>query len=137
MAAGLLASLTAVIVTVTLDLAKRWGLSDGTANVILFPINATTFYLIGHLAFEKWVWRQRIIQSLLGIPDLNGQWECLGKRKSPGRKRNPLLEWHCDDHTDLGKDQGVPEHRTVQFAQQICVIGQRPTGIRTDVQLPE
>lgn len=56
----------------------------------------------------------------------------------PGRKRNPLLEWHCDDHTDLGKDQGVPEHRTVQFAQQICVIGQRArTGIRTDVQLPE
>lgn len=80
-AAGLLASLTAVIVTVTLDLAKRWGLSDGTANVILFPINATTFYLIGHLAFEKWVWRRRIIQSLLGIPDLNGQWECLGETK--------------------------------------------------------
>lgn len=80
-AAGLLASLTAVVVTFGLDLATKLGLSTGAANIILFPVNAATFYFVGHLVFERWIWRRKIIQGLLGIPDLNGEWDCLGETK--------------------------------------------------------
>jgi len=46
-AAGLLASLTAVVVTIGFDLAKKYGLSDGVTSVIIFPLNAAAFYFIG------------------------------------------------------------------------------------------
>jgi len=80
-AAGLLASLTALIATAGLDLAKRFSLSSDTTGVILFPLNAATFYFIGHLVFEKWIWRRKIVQALMGIPDLNGEWVCNGETK--------------------------------------------------------
>lgn len=80
-AAGLLASITAVVVTASLNLAKELGLSSGTAHVLLFPLNATAFYFIGHLLFEKWIWRRKIVQTLMGIPDLNGEWLCHGETK--------------------------------------------------------
>ena len=79
--AGLLASATAVLVTLGFDFAQKIGLSDGAANTVLFPMNAATFYFIGHLVFEKWVWRRKVIQLVLGVPDLNGEWDCLGETK--------------------------------------------------------
>lgn len=80
-AAGLVAAFTAVLVTLGFDVAKRLGLSDGGAGIMIFPLNAATFYFLGHLAFEKWVWKHRVVQTLLGVPDLNGEWDCQGVTK--------------------------------------------------------
>lgn len=92
-AAGLLASLAAVLVTLGFDLAKTFGLSDGVTSVIIFPLNAATFYFIGHLAFENWIWRRKSVQALLGIPDLNGDWDCLGETKDQDGK--VTYTWHA------------------------------------------
>lgn len=78
-AAGVLASITATIVTLGLGAAQFFGLPTSETNVVLVPLNAATFYLIGHASFDKWIWRRKFVQSLLGIPDLNGVWECEGE----------------------------------------------------------
>lgn len=82
-AAGLLASLTAVVVAASLDFAKTLGISDGAMHVAVFPLNAAAFYFLGHLMFEKWVWRRKVVQTLIGVPDLNGEWLCEGETKQP------------------------------------------------------
>lgn len=92
-AAGLLASITAVLVTLGLDLVQKFGVSNEAAKVLLFPVNATTFYLIGHLAFEKWVWRRKFVQTLLGVPDLNGEWDCQGETRD--QDGNTTHCWHA------------------------------------------
>lgn len=81
-AAGLLASLTAVIVTASLDLARTLGISGDTTHVVIFPLNAAAFYFLGHLVFEKWVWRSKVVQALMSVPDLNGEWLCEGETKA-------------------------------------------------------
>lgn len=80
-AAGLLASLTAVVVAASLDLARTLGISDGTTHVVIFPLNAAAFYFLGHLVFEKWIWRKKTVQALIDVPDLNGEWFCEGETK--------------------------------------------------------
>jgi hypothetical protein len=90
-AAGLLSSATAVLATIGLDIAKRLGLSDGGASLAVFPISAATFYFLGHLAFNKWIWRQKVVQELLGVPDLNGEWVCQGTTKD--NEGNVTHEW--------------------------------------------
>jgi len=92
-AAGLMASLTAVLITVGFDLAKRLGVSDGGTSLVILPINAAAFYFFGHLAFDKWIWRRKIIQSLLGVPDLNGDWDCQGSTKDD--EGNVTHEWNA------------------------------------------
>jgi predicted pore-forming effector associated with SMODS systems len=80
-AAGLMASVTAILITLGFDLAKRLGLSDDGSSLAVFPINATAFYFLGHLAFNKWIWRHKFVQAILGVPDLDGEWDCQGRTK--------------------------------------------------------
>lgn len=89
--AGLIASTVAVLATLGFDLAKRLGLSDAGTSLVIFPLNATVFYFFGHLAFNKWIWRRKFIQAILGVPDLNGEWECLGFTKD--NEGNVTYEW--------------------------------------------
>lgn len=90
-AAGLMSSGAAMLATVFFDLAQRFGLSDGGTGLIIFPLNAAVFYFLGHLAFNKWIWRRPLIQTLLGVPDLNGEWICLGHTKD--NEGNTIHEW--------------------------------------------
>lgn len=91
--AGGLAALTAVGATAILDLASRFGFSTPTSGVILFPLNAAIFYFLGHLLFDKWIWRLKKVQTLLGIPDLNGEWECQGETKDD--QGNVTFQWQA------------------------------------------
>lgn len=79
MAAGLCASLAAVVAAYALDLASYFGFSEATSRVVIFPLNATVFYFLGHLAFDHWIWKFKSLKPLLGIPDLNGDWICHGE----------------------------------------------------------
>ena len=92
-AAGLMASTTAILITLSFDLAKRLGFSDGSSSLAIFPINAAAFYFLGHLAFNKWIWRRKFVQALLGVPDLNGEWECQGLTKDG--EGNVTYEWQA------------------------------------------
>ena len=70
-----------MLVTLIVDVAHRFDLLQGTTGIIIFPLNTLTFFLLGHLAFDHWIWRRRFIQKFLGVPDLNGRWRCDGQTK--------------------------------------------------------
>lgn len=80
-AAGLIASTAAILATLGFDMATRLGFSEAGSSLVIFPLNATVFYFFGHLAFNKWIWRRKSVQAILGVPDLNGEWECHGLTK--------------------------------------------------------
>jgi hypothetical protein len=90
-AAGLMASIAAILITIGFDLAKRLGFSDGGVSLALFPLNAATFYFLGHLAFNNWIWRRKSIQAILGVPDLSGDWDCQGSTRDDDG--NATYEW--------------------------------------------
>lgn len=89
--AGVMASLAAMGTTLAFDLAQRFGFSDVGAGVAIYPINAGLFYFLGHLAFNKYIWRRKFIQTVLGVPDLNGEWACKGVTKD--NDGNVTHEW--------------------------------------------
>ncbi len=89
--AGFMASVVATLVSLGFDLATRLGLSDGGSSLVIFPLNAALFYFLGHLAFNKWIWRQKIVQEALGVPDLNGEWVCQGVTKDS--EGNVTYKW--------------------------------------------
>lgn len=80
-AAGLMASTAAILATLGFDMATRLGFSEAGSSLVIFPLNATVVYFFGHLAFNKWIWRRKSVQAILGVPDLNGEWECHGLTK--------------------------------------------------------
>jgi len=92
-AAGVMASAVAMLVTLVSGLAQKFGLSEGGAGLAMYPISAGVFYFLGHMAFNKWIWRQQIIQKVLGVPDLNGEWECKGFTKD--NEGNTTYEWNA------------------------------------------
>lgn len=90
--AGLMSSCVAMLATIGFNLAQHFGLSDSITGLIIFPVNASVFYFLGHLAFNKWVWRRPIVQSILGVPDLNGEWSCIGQTKD--NDGNTIYKWN-------------------------------------------
>lgn len=89
--AGLLASLLGLLITLLLDLATHFGISSFASSIVIFPINAATFYILGHLAFDKWIWKSKFLKPILGIPDLNGEWTCAGETKDDDG--NTTYQW--------------------------------------------
>jgi len=89
--AGVLASFAAMTTTLFFNLAQRFGFSDAGTGVAIYPINAGLFYFLGHLAFNKYIWRSRIFQAMLGVPNLNGVWACKGFTKD--NDGNVTYEW--------------------------------------------
>ncbi len=92
--AGVAASLVAMVATLAFDLAQRFGFSDVGAGVAIYPINAGLFYFLGHLAFNKYIWRRKFVQTILGVPDLNGEWACKGVTKD--NDGNVIYEWDAN-----------------------------------------
>lgn len=91
-AAGIMSSIAAMLATVCFDLFQRFGLSDNSTAAIVFPLNAAVFYFVGYETFTRWIWRNSIVQKLLGVPDLNGEWDCYGQTKD--NDGNTIHEWN-------------------------------------------
>lgn len=79
--AGLFASVVAMIATAAFDALNALGVLETSSRVIIFPLNAAAFYLVGYFSFDRWIWKVPAVQKILGIPDLNGEWECTGETK--------------------------------------------------------
>ena len=84
-----LALLSAAISVVIGGLAARiqsaWGFSVGGAS-------AMTVFGILYFIFEQWLWRVGILRRLLLVPNLNGNWKCVGKTvKKDGQ--DAALDW--------------------------------------------
>ncbi|WP_176079770.1 pancortin-3 [Paraburkholderia tropica] len=82
-AAGLLTGGLASLVTLSATLVAAMGWTDHKPHPIAIPVTATTFYVLGHFLFDRWLWRRSIIPKMLGIPDLNGKWSCQGQTLDP------------------------------------------------------
>lgn len=89
--AGILASISAMGTALIFDLAQQFGFTNAGAGIAIYPINAGLFYFLGHLAFNKYIWRCRVFQNILGVPDLNGEWTCKGVTKD--NDGNVTYEW--------------------------------------------
>ena len=76
--AGLASSGLAVLIATAITYAQSWGFLHARAYWTL-PLTAAIFYALGHLAFDKWAWRTWLVHVFLDIPDLRGQWECIGE----------------------------------------------------------
>lgn len=74
--AGLLSSSSAALAVQAFDLAETMGLVSHGPYVI--PATAALFYAAGHFAFDRWAWRKALVHKCIGVPDLNGRWECAG-----------------------------------------------------------
>ncbi|SPA26716.1 conserved exported hypothetical protein [Cupriavidus taiwanensis] len=76
--AGLLSSLIASLAAGAFALADALGFTLRGPDPIVIPATAAIFYFLGHLAFDKWAWRKSLVHKIIGVPDLNGKWDCQG-----------------------------------------------------------
>lgn len=80
--AGLASSCLGLLIATAITYAERWGFLHERAFWTL-PLTATVFYSLGHLAFDKWAWRTWLVNFVLDIPDLRGNWDCIGETIDP------------------------------------------------------
>jgi hypothetical protein len=90
--AGIISASAALIASTALQIAERMGWTDSLPKVILFPLTASVFYPLGHLAWNRWIWRWEWVSKLLQIPDLSGNWDCVG-RTDGGAESGVNSEW--------------------------------------------
>ena len=76
--ASLLTTMAVALITFCYGLLKRFEIFDADANLIVLPLGVAFFYFVIHMVFNKWIWRCKCAQALLGVPNLNGVWECYG-----------------------------------------------------------
>lgn len=79
--AGAIAALGALAAGAMLEWFEQIQLIRSIPNVILWPVTAGAVFALVHLLFDKVLWRWRLAQRLLNIPDLNGRWDVKGETK--------------------------------------------------------
>lgn len=72
--------------------AQFMGWAGLREHPISIPLTATTFYVLGHFFFDRWIWKMSWVHKVLGIPDLNGTWQCAGKTLDPATSE-PTFDW--------------------------------------------
>lgn len=66
-----------------IDLAKQFGLADHIPALVLWPLTAGLIYMALYWFFESKVWKFHSLAKLLKVPDLSGDWHCVGHTISP------------------------------------------------------
>jgi len=93
---GVAASLlTAGAVTlIGLGMAKAIDLG-WLANPLGNPVTVTLVYGALFFVFDRWLWKRRFVQRMLGIPDLSGKWRCLGVTLDNETNKS-VIEWEAE-----------------------------------------
>lgn len=73
------------------DLAKEYGLPANAPPTLLSLLGAGAVFSVLYWFFDHYVWRWPAVAGLLKVPDLAGEWECLGK--SLNDKGETLFDW--------------------------------------------
>lgn len=78
--AAFVSSFLVLILVSTFEMAKKYGLSESLPPAIFALVSASAVYTVLYWIFSVYIWRFRLLRSLLRVPDLNGQWHCEGRR---------------------------------------------------------
>ena len=76
------AAISAAIVFILLtavDLAKEYGLPVNLPPSVLSLVGAGAIYAALYWIFDQYAWRWPAVARLLKLPDLAGEWDCVGK----------------------------------------------------------
>lgn len=84
-------SLVVFVVLAAVDLAKVWGLGPNLPPLILAPLGAGTVYVILYWLFDRHGWKIGHLRALLKLPNLSGQWSCVGQAINPDRSKG--IRW--------------------------------------------
>lgn len=88
------AAVSTAIVTIFLALihfAQWLGYSGVVPSLILWPLSAGTIYVALYWLFDRHVWRLRLVNQMLKVPDLSGEWHCDGQTLNPDK--TPSYKW--------------------------------------------
>lgn len=77
--AAIIASSLAALGVVIFRIAEQLGLPDQLGPAIAIPISASLVFPIVHVIFDNWLWKHSVLVKILGVPDLNGVWDCEGQ----------------------------------------------------------
>lgn len=73
------------------DLARKYDLPVNAPPTLLSLIGAGAVFSTLYWFFDHYAWRWPVVARLLKVPDLAGDWECLGK--SLNEKGETLFAW--------------------------------------------
>ncbi|MCE9568966.1 MAG: hypothetical protein K8R10_02990 [Rhodocyclales bacterium] len=73
------------------DLAKQYGLPVNLPPALLSLLGAGAIFSALYWFFDHYAWRWPAVARLLKVPDLAGEWNCVGK--SLNEKGETLFDW--------------------------------------------
>lgn len=65
------------------DLAKLVGVNATLPPSVLSLVGAGAVFSVLYWLFDRYIWRWNPLSSLLKVPDLSGDWECVGRTLNP------------------------------------------------------
>lgn len=96
---GVAASLVTAgaLVLIGLGMAKAidLGLLHPSTNPYAIPVTVTLVYGGLFFVFDRWFWKRRFVQRMLGIPDLSGKWDCIGITLD-NETNQPIQNWEAE-----------------------------------------
>lgn len=67
---------------------------DSMPQVVLWPVTASAIYFCLYWLFDKKIWKIGFIADLLKVPNLAGNWQCIGKTLNADKL--PPQEWKAE-----------------------------------------
>ncbi|MBO1503768.1 hypothetical protein AB6825_16600 [Serratia proteamaculans] len=77
--ASLISGLLIFILLYFVDIAGRWGIPVNVPPMVFALLGAGSVFTFLYWVFNRYLWRCHLLSHLLNVPDLHGEWHCLGK----------------------------------------------------------
>lgn len=81
--ASVVSAVVVFLVLSAVDIAKAWGLSPNLPPSVLSLLGAGTVFLVLSAILSKYAWKWPGIASYLSVPNLAGEWNCVGQTINP------------------------------------------------------
>lgn len=81
--AMLIASLLVALALAAVHFAESIGLMSGAPRVLVWPLTATVIWGLLYAVFDRYVWRIPFLLRWMKLPDLRGEWDCIGRTINP------------------------------------------------------
>lgn len=73
------------------DIANRLGIQGNLPPSVLSSVSAGAVFVVLYTIFDKWAWKWRLVNFLVRVPDLSGEWHCDGQTINPDG--TPSYKW--------------------------------------------
>lgn len=73
------------------DLAKRYHIPVTVPPVVLSLVGAASVFAALYWIFDRYLWRLPLVDRVLKVPDLSGDWHCDGQTLNPDK--SPSFVW--------------------------------------------